>query len=399
MDAQRRTVATTRLRDGDAAPARVNDSIWLSRIITSSWLIVNWALLPLLILISFLGTDPWMSGVLAITSPLTVGVFGLLGMVPRIILKRRGITSVPAPLACCLVTHWCATTLAVLFLSGGGPYDSLLGGPLRLWHADEGELVRIALSCVAAAWVAECAIAATTQGRRPRPGWLWLSVLVTLAMPTAFVLGALAMQREADATPTTPDATGLDRAAALAITDAEAARAQYERAWDEVQAQLAPIRSAIAEQHWSVVPWTSDPSHNSHPELRSYRVTMSWHTVGLFDADDWYERLEAAIIAAGGTDIRVQIAGLTAELPGERHLDVRLEPVDDSDTLSDLVLHISAGDFWTPRADPHWQKLPAAPADENALVMPDGGPRTYRGDTWPTLEQVLTSEPARGVSG
>jgi hypothetical protein len=89
------------------------------------WSYVAWGLPLFLILRGFLGdTGGWEALLLLIASPVLVPALGLLGMLPRFLLRRKGVRVPPPPLVWLLWVHWCAWIGHVLALPGTGDSGS-----------------------------------------------------------------------------------------------------------------------------------------------------------------------------------------------------------------------------------------------------------------------------------
>lgn len=79
---------------------------YFARFLWLAWPWVNWILPALLIFgYSFSNSAGWDGLFLLFLSPVLVPAFGLLGSLPRFIMRRRGYEAAPAPVGVMLAVH------------------------------------------------------------------------------------------------------------------------------------------------------------------------------------------------------------------------------------------------------------------------------------------------------
>ncbi|MFF7294139.1 hypothetical protein ACFY9N_16540 [Microbacterium sp. NPDC008134] len=227
------------------------------------WPWMSWVLPVFFVFHGFLGSGGWGTLMLMFLSPVFVPAAGLLGMLPRFILRRRGHTTAPAPIVWLLFVNWWAWfTLALTMQDMGdsGPSRSLLRDvmtvPLSLDYEQGVFLAALAIAVLA--WVAVLVLAIVQP--RPMPGvqtgmprrqdgWTvvaWIAAFVVPALLVATIgagVVATALQRDA-AGDTVAEVSAMPIAA-----QAERALATYER----TQQKLSEVRELIADDGWQII--------------------------------------------------------------------------------------------------------------------------------------------------
>lgn len=218
------------------------------------WPWVNW-LLPVIAILC-IGNNGWGMLLLLFASPLLVPVLGLLGSLPRFILRKSGITTTPAPITSLLFVQWWAVITAMITPPGitdGRPIPPLMQGlSLRPISGDYLSMVLlVGTAIVVACWIAVLTIASITASRKRASdskrwtvvAWVAVAVLPLMFVATILLGGAVtAQQRDAAG-----DTVAEVQAQPLNV-QAQRALERHERA----QAQLALVRGLIAEDGWQV---------------------------------------------------------------------------------------------------------------------------------------------------
>jgi len=216
------------------------------------WPWVNW-LLPVVAILC-IGNNGWALLALLLFSPVLVPVAGLLGSLPRFILRRSGITTTPGPITALLFVQWWAVITTMITPPGatdGSPIPAIMQGlsPRPISGAYLSVVMLVGAVIVVVCWIAVIAIASITASRKranPSKRWTLVAWIAAVGLPVIFIAtiwsgGAVtAQQRDAaDATVAEVQAQPLD-------VQAQRALERHEQA----QAQLSVVRGLISEDGW-----------------------------------------------------------------------------------------------------------------------------------------------------
>lgn len=218
------------------------------------WPWMNWLLPAFFIFHGYLdGTGGWMTLALAFASPLLLPAFGLLGSLPRFILRRRGATATPGPIIWLLFLHgwgWVGAALAMQDTTDSSiPPPTLLQGlgAGALSAGAQAAIFLAALAVVSAAWLAVLVLAIVLPpDRPPHRGWRiagWVSAFATPLLLAAAVMlaGFLTLQQT--------DGAGETVAEVQERPVDEQAERMLER-HEHAQRSLSEVRALIAEDGW-----------------------------------------------------------------------------------------------------------------------------------------------------
>lgn len=220
------------------------------------WPWMSWILPVFFAFHGFLGSGGWGTLLLTFASPVFIPAMGLLGMLPRFILRKRGHTTAPAPIVWLLFTNWwawLAFTVTMQDAGDSGPMKTLLGTlvPVPLSSDYQGIVFLVAIGVAITSWLAILFVAiAQPQPRPDAPtrGGAWDAVswnaafLLPVILVATVVLGAQLTALQTDAAGDT-----VSQVEALPIA-AQAARA--EENYTRTQQKLSEVRELIAEDGW-----------------------------------------------------------------------------------------------------------------------------------------------------
>ena len=242
-----------------------------------SWLWVSWFLVPALFLFrGMCGVGGWESLFLVLVSPVLVPALGLLGALPRFVLRHRGHTSIPALVGVPMVV--CAWGLALLMFSMRGATDGpSVDSVLRqLFPAvsQRAELLTLGIAAwmIPIAYLAALVLACVLRPSR-RPVLADLSAAVALLAvplllwPIVAAVDTAAMRGERDF-------SGAQESDVAELTLADQ-RERQERQWDETQEELVPLRAAIAPDGWLATGGGVDSERDGIEPL-SYDLFAHW---------------------------------------------------------------------------------------------------------------------------
>ncbi len=333
----------------------------------SLWIWAAWLFPVLFVLNGFLVPGLWLL-MLLFASPVLVPIVGLVGMLPRFILKARGHSSLPAPLAPVLLIQWWACLAMILAFpdeDDGGPVpsvlDQLVGG--RLAEMYERRILEGSALIVVAAWILSMVLAVVVRPSRavdggpPRWGaaaWLW-AILAPVLLAAAVGAGvpASAAQR-----------IPADQQLILA-------RQRY----TQTQMILTPIRGAIAKDGWYRARVSLDGCGGDIPcsnwPFPSYNLDISSITRA-HPSDAALHQLAARLTSQGWTVERISrrdATGITALSPEGHRVEISRDKTSGI-TAIDFVSGSWWGDYETLVQEAHTTD------DDN---------RTYRFEEWPEL--------------
>lgn len=242
-----------------------------------SWLWVSWLLVPVLFLFrGMCGVGGWESLFLVLVSPVLVPALGLLGALPRFVLRHRGHTSIPALVGVPMVV--CAWGLALLMFSMRGATDGpSVDSVLRqLFPAvsQRAELLTLGIAAwmIPIAYLAAVVLASALRpSRRPvladlSAGLAFVAVPLLL-WPIVAAVDSAAMHGERD--------FGGAQESEVAELPLGEQRERQERQWDETQEALVPLRTAIAPDGWLATGGGVDSERDGLEPL-GYRLFAHW---------------------------------------------------------------------------------------------------------------------------
>lgn len=371
-------------------PAGIQGFVW------AVWPWTNWILPTLFVLHGFLGVGGWGTLLLLFASPIFIPAAGLLGSLPRFLLRKRGYTTTPAPIVSLLFVNWwgwVALTLTMQDAGDSGPLMSLLRSMLTVPLAVDYEqgLYVVAICVAIAAWLAVLVIAivmprasavapphlpATAERTRDERPWVvvaWISAfLVPALLVTAVVVGVEVTARQ-------PDASG----DTVADVEAMPIAAQADRAlenYERTQQRLSEVRQLIAEDRWRLRDedgeWVGSTGFGtSAGECRvadvdcyTFQVRFSLEQA---PADFDRDRFDDTLRAAGWTPPEYGDGWTDAE--GYR-LRVTVYPANNNR----LSIELESPEWW---GDTYELRNEIGGNDDESL----GLGRTYRYDEWPPL--------------
>lgn len=233
------------------APEGIQGFVW------AIWPWMNWVLPVLFVVHGFLGAGGWGTMILLTASPIFVPAMGLLGALPRFILRKRGHRTAPGPLVWLLFVNWwgwVTLTLTMQDAGDSGPPRSLLRETLTVPFSRGFEMYLYfgAIAAAVLAWIAVLLIAIFV--RRPAPGatirtpWTTVSWIAAFAVPAALVASVLV---GVQVTAQQRDAAGdtLTEIAAMPLAD------QVQRAEENyalTQERLSAVRELISDDGWRI---------------------------------------------------------------------------------------------------------------------------------------------------
>lgn len=350
------------------------------------WPVMSWLLPVFFVFHGFLGGGGWGTLILMFTSPIFIPAMGLLGMLPRFILRKRGHTTTPAPLVWLLFVNWwawVAFTITMQDAGDSGPLETLLGSlvPARLSSTYEQGIFVGAVVIAALSWLAVLLLGIAQPPPRPGAptrGGAWDAVSWNAAfLVPALLVGAVALGVQVTALQTDAAGDTVAQVEALPIAaQADRAEANYTR----TQQKLSEVRELIAEDDWRVRDenggWVRGPAFassygacgGSDAECYVFEVGFALETAPTgFDSydDAWDSRLSElgwmpSERGYGWTDAD----GFTLE-------------VDQRQNLDRLVVAIESPSWWGDTYDIR-QEL-GEPDEDLGLGL------TYRFDEWPPL--------------
>lgn len=219
------------------------------------WPWMNWVLPVFFVVHGFFGSGGWGTLILMFTSPVFVPAMGLLGALPRFILRKRGHTTAPAALIWLLFVNWwswLALSLTMQDAGDSGPPRSLLRDLMTvpLSRDFEQTLSVSTLAAAVLAWIAVLVIAILVP--KPSPGvprrnaWTTVSWVAAFAVPALLVavvmVGVRVTAQQRDAAGDTVAEVG-----AMPLDD------QVQRTEDNyalTQRRLSAVRELIADDGW-----------------------------------------------------------------------------------------------------------------------------------------------------
>jgi len=202
------------------------------------WPWLNW-LLPIFFCFHglLLDNNGWEQALwLALFSPIIVPVLGLLGSLPRFILRVRGHSTAPGPMIFVLYITWWS-----------GFIGSLIGAPLS--DDQQTGILTLCVLAVAVSWVVLLTLSAILEPGPAGGALLWrrTSWIAAFAVPVVFALTfvAVVLLPAAQAT----DAASETSAQAQSRLHAEQIELAQDR-YESLQEDASEVRALIAEDGW-----------------------------------------------------------------------------------------------------------------------------------------------------
>ncbi|GAB3595924.1 hypothetical protein GCM10027408_03390 [Microbacterium tumbae] len=330
---------------------------------------MNW-LLPIFVCFhGWLGGGGWETLALSVLSPVIVPVAGLLGSLPRFLLRRRSHRRTPAPIVWLLFTNWWSWFVFAAAMSGatdGAPLDSMLRSvvPAPLSMAFEYGILLGGAGIGVLSWlvILLLAIGLRTDADGAGRGGVVLGWIAAFGVPALLgVIVILGVQTTLAQT----DAAGQTMAESRAVAigeQADAARARYAAA----QERLADVRALIADDGW-VIQYYGLSTASPESRLRDgacYGIEVSFMHPSAGTRTD-IAAIEAALAGAGWTRLSegdfVDAEGGRLEIQALREGEVQVT--------------YENGIWW---GDPYDLRDPRSFEESDAARA-----RTYRADEWP----------------
>ncbi|MFK3677871.1 hypothetical protein ACI2IP_09065 [Microbacterium sp. NPDC090218] len=349
----------------------------IHRFVWDLWPWMNW-LLPV-VAIFFVGNGGWALMALLLFSPLLVPAAGLLGSLPRFILRKSGRTTTPAPVTTLLFVQWWAWAAAMITPPGatdGSPIPAVMQA-FSARPISGGFLYAVMLTAsgvAVACWIAVLVIAIVTSTRSPARAsspWTVVAWIAAFVLPLLYVamiwLGGVVTAQQRDAAGVT---VAEAQARPLSVQTQEA-QERYERA----QSQLSIVRGLLAEDGWAEPSWGIDHRTTFSDAVESYG----------FDLEFEHEPL-----AAGAVDVEAVEAELRRQgwVDGERGtiVDPEGNAVEILETEHVLTVSLTSPTWWGDAYelsdeldDQRGDDLEAVLARRAAAAL------TYAFDEWPLL--------------
>jgi hypothetical protein len=351
------------------------------------WPAMNWVLPVLFVVHGFFGAGGWGTLILLVTSPVFVPAMGLLGALPRFILRKRGHTTAPGPLVWLLFVNWWGWfTLTITMQDAGdsGPPSSVLRAMMTVPLSRDFELILFfgAVTAAVLAWLAVLLIAIFVSPRPPRaPGasrrdaWTTVSWIAAFAVPALLVVSVLV---GVQATAQQRDGAGdtLAEIAAMPLAD------QVQRAEENytlTQERLSAVRELISDDGWRIRnedgAWVGATGFGSSTfacitaDVECYTIEVGFQ---LANAPEGFDEESAEFRD------RLEALGWHPTTRDSQWIDAQGFMLDLWSMASDgsLTVEVNSPEWWGDESDLRGE-LPE-------LVDPDAD-RTYRYDEWPPL--------------
>lgn len=407
-----------------AGPVSVRRALW------AAWTPVAWALPPVLMLVRFAGGGGWESLFMLVSLPVWWPALALLGLLPKLILRRRGYASVPVAVGVALagcVWGLLGFCLSLRGVGDSGSVDSGLaafapGATARVQDAIAGVSIAVVPLCYAAAVV--CALAAKRRDGAPRaerPLGTLVLLIGIVAVPILIGLVGAGIGRAA--MHGARDSAGSQEVDVVDLTP-EQGRARQERNWDAAQRELAGARRAIGADGWLLGAPGGIIDEDRRKEPYEYRVRVAWDRIEhgepvaigdrllpLVEAqgwtpvegeDGWGKQIPSREVLTGeggsggpATGVRFHLRNangyaldLVAAVPGADEHDERPAPPAGSTVVT---LELTSGRYWAEsRGDADWTG--EGSSAEAAHLWGADAP-TFAFDEWPEL-RLVENQPA-----
>lgn len=292
------TSAATMSTGPVASPPQPGD---VSGFVWQLWPWMAW-LLPVMLygLIARGDAGGWEMLFLLFASPLVLPAYALLNLLPRRMLRKRGMPG-STSLTTLLLLHWWGLATLALFWRGtgdSGSTDSVFGN-IIWWLPEslEGVLALTGALVALASWIALLLLPELSRpGAKRRSFWPW-AALVAPPLAVALTISLIS----AGSVIGEKDAAGNTEYDAMQISAAEARGIQESR-WNDFQAELVPLRSAIAPGGWVALAnsYVRSGATNlaglvSGYDLESYREVLPSYALGIIWRAEIDQPLEDAV--------------------------------------------------------------------------------------------------------
>lgn len=368
------------------APQRRPTSGGIRGFVWALWPVMSWLLPVFFVFHGFLGGGGWGTLLLMFASPIFVPAMGLLGMLPRFILRKRGHRTTPGPIGWLLFVNWwawVAFTITMQDAGDSGPMETMLDGILAARLSSDVEqgifLGAVAVACLS--WLAVLFVAIAQppprSGVQTRGGtWDAVSWIAAILVP-ALLVGMVALGVQVTAMETDAAGDTVAQVEALPIAaQADRAEANYTL----TQEKLSEVRGLIAEDGWSA-------RDENGGWVRGPAFASSYGSCGGSDAECYVFEVGFALESAPAGfdsydhawDSRLRELGWMASERGDGWTDAdgfTLE-VDQRQSVERLVVAIESPSWW---GDTYDLRQELGGADEDL-----GLGLAYRFDEWPPL--------------
>lgn len=331
------------------------------------WPWMNWGL-PLVAIIT-VGNGGWALLMLLVISPVLVPVLGLLGSLPRFLLRKSGITTTPASITALLFVQWWAWVAAMITPPGatdGSPIPAVMQG-LSPAPISGGFLQAVMLGGSGIAvmcWIAVLVLAIVLRTKTSPPAaskrgtliaWIAAVMLPVLFVAMIWLGGAVTAQQRDAAGETVAEVQAL----ALSV-QAERALERHEQA----QGQLSLVRGMIADDGWGISQRGIDRRTSFTEAVDSYGFDLRFHHEPLAEGPVDVEAIEGELIGQGW--MKDEKGALV-----DPHGNVVEIFSNENGLRVSLVSPSWWGDSWDI-------------SDELGYGLDDAFARTYAYDEWPT---------------
>lgn len=338
------------------------------------WWPMSWLLPMLFCFHGVFAPDTLMAAFLMVGSVVIVPLAGVIGMLPRKLLRDRGFDSTPGPITGLLILHWwgaLTVTLVATDFTWAGEPTSVLRTALRvpISEASAHAIFAVAAIVTVLTWVAMVAFAlAATPSAATHRLWGALAWVAVFAGP-AIVVAAVASGVAASAAE--QDSAGDSRDLAISRSlDQE--RALVQERYTQQQERLSTVRQAIVGGVWQAQPTVIDDCYGTAGECYRIAIGYVYTPDGPVDVDD-----VRRIIADAGWDI--------VDSDDEAFGPARIEASDEAGRT--LVFDdLSNGSFTLESHSASWW---IAPESFRAIATGEGSPspgELYAPDDWPELD-------------
>jgi len=380
-----------------------------------AWPWITWLLPAALILMRMGGEKAgWETVILMITAPVTIPAIGLLGSLPRFLLRKKGHTAVPTSIAVMLVVQWWGLIMFSLAMEGvgdSGSFPSVMAQMFSFTGNVASWTTALSLLLWAALFIATI-IAAVVISRKgelstQKPSRLPLIALI-LTPILIIVIGVIASEVERSGAIRAEDHAGLKGTDAQQITDLDTSRSLEDEHWETLQQELSGLRSEVSDLWWVSelhnIIWPVDVKEIDETQ---YRLESTWRLYTEEDRDTVMDRATAWLEAEGWeiehrfTTERL-VRGTTPN--GASFRFGSREDGPDEAPYTVVTVFASSGPYWVTG----YGEVPTTDADRDiamqlvdtdklmrqddftnvieAVQDPAGPLLTFEADTWPHLD-------------
>lgn len=357
-----------------AKVSRLADIIW------RMWPWMTWSLPVALVLVPAMSPGAgWYALFLLLLSPVIVAGAGLLGSLPRFVLRRAGHESAPVGLVWLLLLHWWSWIAVILTFrdaSDVGPVPSALSrlAPEPVSY-DSVDVIRQAAGVVVVVtWLAVVTRVAA-GGPFPRPAYLVAAGYVTiLAAPALLIVATMHASEE---TASQRDDAG-ERAGDIADHSAEAQKQRYETRYVELQESMVPMREAIAPDGWeATVRLQEARSADGSTGFDAYSVQLSYRLDRALE-DSEFNQVDRLLDDAGWEQ---NDSPMTSDAEFEHPGGAEVDLITSEDHL---VIRMESPVWWGDedvlRDPPEERDGPLTTEDRDEVMREEP---TYAADEWP----------------